>query len=456
MAQKLKKNYDITEGVIWKQIMIFFFPILFGTFFQQLYNTTDAVVVGRFIGKEALSAVGGSSGTLINLLIGFFVGLASGATVIIAQYYGAKKHDDLSDAVHTGIALGISGGAVLMVVGMLIAPFALRAMNTPEEVVESSLLYLRIYFLGTIPNMIYNIGAGILRAIGDSKRPLYFLIISCFINIALDILLVVVFKLGVAGVAIATILSQLVSAFLVIIVLVKTDHVYKLHIKNIKFHFNKLTQIVSIGLPAGIQETMYSVANIIIQTSINSFGTNTVAAWTAFSKFDGIFWMIMGAFGVSITTFVGQNYGAKKIDRVKSGVKQCFVLCMSAAILISLVLYFLGEYAYLLFTNDSVVIEKGMEILSIIVPSYFTFVGIEVYASALRAMGKSLVPMLLTCFGVCGLRILWIFTVVPFSPNIKTVVFSYPLSWGVTSIFFYIYYIYFWKKYSLSEQHNLK
>jgi len=304
--------------------------------------------------------------------------------------------------------------------------------------------------------MIYNIGAGILRAIGDSKRPLYFLIISCFINIALDILLVVVFKLGVAGVAIATILSQLVSAFLVIIVLVKTDHVYKLHIKNIKFHFNKLTQIVSIGLPAGIQETMYSVANIIIQTSINSFGTNTVAAWTAFSKFDGIFWMIMGAFGVSITTFVGQNYGAKKIDRVKSGVKQCFVLCMSAAILISLVLYFLGEYAYLLFTNDSVVIEKGMEILSIIVPSYFTFVGIEVYASALRAMGKSLVPMLLTCFGVCGLRILWIFTVVPFSPNIKTVVFSYPLSWGVTSIFFYIYYIYFWKKYSLSEQHNLK
>lgn len=446
MRLKDKKNYDITEGVIWKQVLIFFFPILFGTFFQQLYNTTDAVIVGRFIGKEALSAVGGSSGTLINLLIGFFVGLSSGATVIIAQYCGAKKYEDLSDSVHTGIALGITGGAILTIVGILVAPWALKAMNTPAEVVESSLLYLRIYFLGTIPNMIYNIGAGILRAVGDSKRPLYFLIVSCFINIILDVLLVVVFKLGIIGVAIATTLSQLVSAILVITVLVKTDHVYKLHIRDIKFHFGKLNQIVSIGLPAGIQETMYSLANIIIQTSINSFGTDTVAAWTAFSKFDGIFWMVMGAFGVSITTFVGQNYGAKKIERVKSGVKQCFYLCMGATILISVILYFLGETAYLLFTTDAAVIERGMEIIRVIVPTYFTFVCVEVFSSALRAMGKSFVPMLLTCLGICGIRVLWIFTAVPLIPGLKTVMLCYPLSWGTTSIFFIIYYIYFWKK----------
>lgn len=379
------------------------------------------------------------------------MGLASGATVIIAQYCGAKKYDDLSDSVHTGIALGITGGAILTIIGILMAPWALKAMNTPQEVVESSLLYLRIYFLGTIANMIYNIGAGILRAVGDSKRPLYFLIISCFINIILDILLVVVFKWGIIGVAIATILSQLVSAILILIILTKTNDIYRLEIKKIKLHMNKLGQIFSIGLPSGIQETMYSTANIIIQTSINSFGTNTVAAWTAFSKFDGIFWMIMGAFGVSITTFVGQNFGAGKIDRVKSGVKQCFVLCMGATILISLALYFLGETAYLLFTTDTAVIEKGMEILSIIVPTYFTFVCVEVYSSALRAMGKSFIPMILTCLGICGLRVLWIFTAVPLMPSLKTVIFCYPLSWGATSIFFIIYYIYFWKKYNANN-----
>lgn len=446
MKHDIVDKYDITEGVIWKQILIFFFPILFGTFFQQLYNTTDAIVVGRFIGKEALSAVGGTTGTLINLLVGFFVGLSSGATVIISQYYGAKKYKDLNDAVHTAIHMAIIGGAVFMIVGIIVAPIALKAMGTPADVIDYSLIYIRIYFIGMIPNMVYNIGAGILRAVGDSKRPLYFLIASCFVNIVLDILLVVLFRLGIYGVAIATVLSQCISAWLVFIVLTKTSEAYQLHTNQIKFHKEKLEQIFKIGLPAGLQSSMYNIANIIIQACINSFGTNTVAAWTAFSKIDGLFWMMMGAFGVSITTFVGQNYGAQKIDRVKKGVNQCLGMCMISAVALSGILYFTGQYIYLLFSTDAAVIGIGMEILRFLVPTYFTFVCIEILSGALRGMGNSLIPMLLTCFGVCGLRIVWIFIVVPISPDIKNVVFSYPLSWAVTSGLFLIYYKYFWKK----------
>lgn len=439
-------KYDITEGVIWKQILIFFFPILLGTFFQQLYNTTDAIVVGRFIGKQALSAVGGTTCTLINLLVGFFVGLSSGATVIISQYYGARKNDDLNVAVHTAVAMAIIGGALFTLGGILIAPFALEAMGTPEDVIQYSLIYIRIYFGGMIPNMIYNIGSGILRAVGDSKRPLYFLIASCVINIVLDMLFVAAFGLGIYGVAIATVLSQCISAMLVICILTHTSEPYRLLPGKIKIEKEKLAQIFKIGLPAGFQSSMYNIANIVIQSSINSFGTDTVAAWTAFSKIDGLFWMIMGAFGVSITTFSGQNYGAEKIDRVKKGVRQTLVMCMMAAVTLSGILYFSGQYVYLLFTEDAAVIEKGMEILKFLVPTYFTFVFIEILSGALRGMGNSLVPMLLTSIGVCGLRVLWIFIAVPKRPEIKTVIFSYPLSWAVTSVLFIIYYMHFWKK----------
>jgi putative MATE family efflux protein len=439
-------KYDITEGVIWKQILIFFFPILLGTFFQQLYNTTDAIVVGRFIGKQALSAVGGTTGTLINLLVGFFVGLSSGATVIISQYYGARKHDDLNVAVHTAVAMATIGGALFTVGGILIAPFALEAMGTPEDVIQYSLIYIRIYFGGMIPNMIYNIGSGILRAVGDSKRPLYFLIASCVINIVLDLLFVAVLGLGIYGVAIATVLSQCISAMLVIYILMHTSESYRVMLGKVKIEKEKLAQIFKIGLPAGFQSSMYNIANVVIQSSINSFGTDTVAAWTAFSKIDGLFWMIMGAFGVSITTFVGQNYGAEKIDRVKNGVRQTLVMCMGAAVVLSVILYFTGQYVYFLFTEDALVVEKGMEILKFLVPTYFTFVFIEILSGALRGMGNSLVPMLLTSIGVCGLRVLWIIIAVPQRPEIKTVIFSYPLSWAVTSVLFIIYYMYFWKK----------
>lgn len=446
MNHDIVNKYNLTEGVIWQQILIFFFPILFGTFFQQLYNTVDAIVVGRFVGKEALSAVGGTTGTLINLLVNFFVGISSGATVIISQYYGAKKHEDLNIAVHTAIGMAIIGGAFIMIAGILVSPVALKAMNTPHDVIEYSLIYIRIYFTGMIANLIYNIGSGILRAVGDSRRPLYFLIVSCFVNIVLDLLFVIVFRWGVHGVAIATVLSQCISAVLILLALSKTDESYQIQFNKIKIYRDKLDQIFKIGLPAGLQSVMYSIANIAIQVCINSFGTDTVAAWTAFSKIDGLFWMMMGAFGVSITTFVGQNYGAEKMDRVKKGVRQCSGMCMFSAVVLSMVLYFAGQYIYLMFTADTAVIEKGMEILRFLVPTYFTFVFIEILSGALRGMGNSLIPMLITCLGVCGLRIIWIFCAVPIKPDIKTVVFSYPLSWVVTSVLFIFYYRHFLKK----------
>lgn len=308
---------QITEGVIWKQLLLFFFPILFGTFFQQLYNTVDAIVVGRFVGKEALAAVGGPTGTLINLLVGFFVGLSSGATVIISQFYGARREDKVGFAVHTSIAFSLLCGAGIMAVGILFAPWALSAMGTPRDILTYAILYMRIFFLGTIPNLIYNMGSGILRAAGDSRRPLFFLITGCVTNIVLDVVLVVYLHMGVAGAAAATILSQTASALFVIIVLTRTEEMYRLRFSRIRLDRRMLNRIIRIGLPAGLQSVMYSLSNVIIQSGVNSLGTDTIAAWTAYGKIDSVFWMIINAFGISITTFVGQNYGAGKMDRVK-------------------------------------------------------------------------------------------------------------------------------------------
>ena len=287
-TKELSAN-QITEGVIWKQLLSFFFPILFGTFFQQLYNTTDAVIVGNFVGKEALASVGGPAATIINLLVGFFTGLSSGATVITSQYFGAGDKKKVSASVHTAIALAIAGGAVVMVIGMAISRAALIAMDTPADILEPSVTYMMIYFLGTIPSMIYNMGSGILRAVGDSKRPLYFLIASCIINILLDLFFVVAIPLGVAGVAIATILSQTLSALMILVSLMRTKEVYRLEIKKIRFQRFLLVSILKIGFPAGLQSAMYSISNLLIQSSINAFGTDTVAAWTAYGKVDSIF-----------------------------------------------------------------------------------------------------------------------------------------------------------------------
>lgn len=455
MKQNREAMNQITEGTIWKQLLIFFFPMLLGTFFQQLYNTADAIVVGRFVSKEALSAVGGTTGTLINVFVGFFVGVSTGATVTVSQYYGGKYKEEVSKAVHTAIALAIVSGAVIMLMGLIGAPIALSWMDTPKDIMPYSLTYIRIYFCGMIANLIYNMGAGILRAIGDSRRPLYFLIVSCFINIVLDLLFVICFHWGVMGVAVATVISQIVSAILVCVTLMRTKECYRLDLRLIRFHKEMIKKIIRVGLPAGFQSLMYSSSNVIIQSNVNRFGTNTVAAWTAYGKIDGIFWMTMNAFGISVTTFAGQNFGAGKYERVRKGAAVCLKMAISVAIVLSGILYFGGSYVYILFTKDPVVIKKGVEMLQFLAPTFFTYVFIEIYSGTLRGMGNSFIPMVITSLGVCALRVVWLFVAVPVWPNIKTVIFSYPLTWIVTSCLFIFYYRHYLKKqqYLMSNSH---
>ena len=408
MGETTVKENQITEGVIWKQILLFFFPILFGTFFQQLYNAADAVIVGRFVGKEALSAVGGGTGTVINLLVGFFIGLSGGATVIISQYYGAKKEEMVGYAVHTAVAFCFVGGLVLMAIAIPLAPTILRAMNTPADVLTPALTYIRIYFCGMVGNLLYNIGSGILRAVGDSKRPLYFLIASCLTNIVLDILFVVVFGMGVAGAGLATILSQFFSAVLVLTALMRSDDMYRLYLRKIRFDMRMLGRIVRIGFPTGLQSVMYSLSNILIQTAINGQGTNAVAAWTVYGKLDIVFWMCINAFGISITTFVGQNFGANKIDRVKKGIRSCMLMSIVASAFISVLLYMGCGYIYRLFTTDEQVLEIGLEITRFLVPTYLTYISIEIFSGALRGSGDVWFPTLICLTGICGLRVAWL------------------------------------------------
>lgn len=444
MARSISRSSGgngITEGVIWKQLLLFFFPIMLGTFFQQLYNTVDAVIVGNFVGKQALAAVGGATGTLINLLVGFFVGLASGASVIISQYFGAGDAGKVSLAVHTSAALAIIGSVLLMVLGLAFSPWALRLMGTPEDIMDYALIYIRIYFGGIFFAMVYNIGSGILRAVGDSRRPLYFLIACCFVNILLDLLFVAIFRWGVVGVALATMLSQGVSAVLVILALLRTDMSYRLLPKAIRIDPVILKSIIQIGIPAGLQSVMYSVSNLVIQASINSFGTDAVAAWTAYGKLDGFYWMTISAFGVSITTFVGQNFGARRYDRMRRSVRTCLLMAYGAAFAISAVFLTVGGSLYHLFTQDEEVIRCGMEMLRFLAPFYCAYVAIEILAGAVRGVGDSLMPMIMTCVGVCVLRVIWIGVAVPVWPQIRTVIASYPITWVITSVMFVVYYL---------------
>lgn len=431
----------ITEGPIWRHLLSFFFPILLGTFFQQLYNTVDAIIVGNFVGTEALAAVGGPAAVLINFLVNLFVGLSSGATVIVAQYYGARQIQELRRTVHTAIALAIAAGLGVMVLGIALSYPVMVLMGTPAEVMDYSLIYLRIYFVGSIASFLYNVGSSVLRAIGDTKRPLYFLIAACLTNIVLDLVFVVGFGLEVLGVALATVLSQIVSAVLVMLVLCRPDSIFCIARKEIRFHPDILKSILRIGLPTGLQSDMYTISNMLIQSCINSFGTSTMAAWTAFCKLDAFYWMISGAFGISITTFVGQNFGAQRYDRVRKSVRVCLLLSLVTALLVS-GLYALGAQPLLrMFSTDTQVIEIGTFILWRMSPFYFTFICVEVMAGAIRGTGDSLKPMLLTCGGVCVLRVVWIFTVLPLDRTLGTLLLSYPMTWSITSLLFIIYYV---------------
>ena len=413
MEGKVAKENRITEGSIFGQLLLFFFPILFGTFFQQLYNTADAMVVGRFVGKQALAAVGGSTSTLINLLVGFFVGLSSGATVVISQFYGARKADKVHWAVHTSIAFSVIGGIIFMIVGLVGSPWALEAMKTPEDVMGHAVVYIRIYFLGIIVNLVYNMGAGILRAVGDSRRPLYFLIASCFTNIILDVLLVAVLGMGVAGAALATITSQLLSAVLVVLALMKTDDMYKLEWKKVRIDQRMLQRIVRIGIPAGMQSVMYNISNVIIQAGVNTLGTDNVTAWATYGKVDGLYWMMINALGISVTTFVGQNFGAGRLDRVRKGAGACMVIGVALTASVGVVLYNGGHLLVELFTTDQQVQAISMDLLHFMVPTFITYIAIEILSGTLRGVGDAWMPLIITGIGVCAVRVLWIMFVLP-------------------------------------------
>lgn len=434
-----EKN-QITEGVIWKQLLIFFFPIVIGTFFQQIYNTADSIVVGRFVGKEALAAVGGSVNQIVNLVVEVFVGLTSGASVIVAQFYGAKDKKNLNKTLHTSYAFGIVTGFVVAVVGLLVTNTVLELMKTPQELMADSRLYLHIYFCGMIFNIIYNMGASILRAVGDSRRPLYVLMVTCGLNIVLDILLVVIFRLGVMGVAIATVSCQGISSILVTAMLMKEHPLFQLKLREIRFYRVSLNSVLRIGIPAALEATMYTIANLIIQVFVNELGTDTVAAWGTFAKIDAVYWMVVNAFGISITTFVGQNYGAGKVKRMRKSVGICLGMSYAGAILVSGALYALAGPLYRLFTTDENVVRIGVDMMHFLLPFYFMYVVIGILSGALRGAGRVLVPMLLTCGGVCLIRIVWMFGVFPGHPGINTIMLSYPVSWGITAVLFIIYY----------------
>ena len=433
-----KANKDILEGNIVEQLLLFFFPVLLGYIFQQLYNTIDAVIVGTYVGKEALAAVGGTTGTSINLIVNFIWGLTSGVSVIVAQYYGRRDYEGVSKAVKTGIFIGFALGLIMSIVGIVLTPNLLNLLNVPNDIYDLSISYMRIFLIGLVPLMIYNVGASILRATGDSKRPLYFLILSAIINTVLDYVFVRFFHWGVSGAAIATIIAQFICCVLMLGLLARTEDCYHFVIKDFGFDINLLKKTILIGLPSGIQSVVYSISNLFIQASVNAFGTNTVAAYTAFGKIDGFYWNYDSAFGIACMTVVGQNYGAKKIDRVKSTIKSSMLLELTGTVLISSVCYFFAQPLIKLFTSDIDVITIGAQMTKFLSLTWWLFVPIEIISSASKACGSTLVPMIITAVGICGTRITYLL-VYPYK-NVIEALYCYPLSWFITSIVFVFYY----------------
>lgn len=440
MNQVSNCSNPITEGVIWKHLLIFFFPIVVGTLFQQLYNTVDAVIVGRFVGKQALASVGGSAAVLSNFVIGFFTGLSAGATVIISQYYGAKDRKNLNKGLHTAYAFSILVSVLISVTGWFATPALLRLLKTPAETIPDSILYLRIYFLGILFTLIYNMGSAIMRALGDSKRPLYYLIVCCFLNIVLDIVAVIFLDMGIAGAAMATVVSQGVSALLVTRALMVSYDMLKLRLRSIRIHRDLLRLELRIGFPGGLQSCAYSISNIIIQAVINSFGTDTAAAWAAFGKLDAIFWTVCGSFGITIATFAGQNYGARQYQRILKSVRVCLAMALGVGIALITFLFAFCRPLYYAFTTDPEVVEIGVYMLRLITPSYIIYIFVEIFSGALRGIGDVLVPTLIAMGGVLIVRLSWILFVTPITGELSTLLYSYPLAWGATACCLIPYY----------------
>ena len=429
----------MTEGVIWKEILLFSIPLLLGNLFQQLYNAVDSVVVGNYIGAQALAAVG-SSAPVINLLVSFFMGLAVGAGVIISRYFGARKKEELHIAVHTSLALTFAAGLVMTLIGVLISPYVLQWVGTPSDVMESSVLYLRIYFLGILSVMVYNMGSGILRAVGDSRNPLYFLIVSSVTNIILDMLFVIVFHMGIAGVGWATLIAQTISAVLTMLLLMRTKEEYQVKLKHIRFHKHMLYEIVRLGLPSGLQNAIVSFSNVIVQSNINAFGSLAMAGCGSYTKIDGFAILPVMSYSMALTTFTGQNMGAKKYNRVKQGAKTGILMSVITIVCISALLLILGPNVLAIFSSDPTVINYGLYMMHVLAPGYIFLAISHAFNGIIRGAGITTVPMIVMVTCWCGLRMAWILTSVPLFHDIGVVFMGWPLTWIASALWLYLYY----------------
>lgn len=423
---------DITQGVIWKQLLAFFFPLWFGTFFQQLYNTVDTVVVGRFVGKTALAAVG-STGVVVNLTVGVFTGLASGAVVIIAQHYGARRGPEVFRSVHTAMLLSLLLGAFFMAAGFLLTPWSLRAMGTTEEALPGAILYQRIYFLGMIPNVVYNMGTGVLRAVGDARRPLYFLLFSAGVNTGLDLLFVAVFHWGIAGAAIATVAAQVLSAGLVLGVLTRSRGCYRIQWRGMRMHRGILRNIFVVGVPSALQLAITSFSNVFVQSYVNRFASSCMAGWAAYQKIDAFVILPMTTLSVTATTFVGQNVGAGNWDRAKQGIRCALAMAtvVTGVLLVPLMVF--AQPLCTLFNQEPEVLGYGVYFIRLISPFYLVANFNQIYAGALRGAGDAKVPMVIMLGSFVVFRQLYLFVTYQVAGTLLPVALGYPVGWVVCS-----------------------
>ena len=435
-----RRDVDMTDGSIIRHLITFAFPLLIGNIFQQLYNTVDTWVVGNYVSNEAFSAVG-TVGPIINMLIGFFLGLSSGAGVVISQYYGAKILDKVQDTVHTAILMTIILAVIFTFLGIAMAPFMIRFMKTPESVIPESTAYLTIYFSGVIGLMLYNIGSGILRAVGDSQRPFYFLVVSAVLNTVLDLVFVLAFDMGVEGVALATVLAQCTSAVLVMITLMRSDSCIHLSWKKLKIHWDMMKKIIRVGIPAAIQMAITSFSNVFVQSYINFFGADCMSGWTAYGKIDQLLFLPMQSLALASTTFVGQNLGQNQVERAKKGIAISFALSVVSTIIVMIpVLIFSGSLVAF-FNDKPEVIEYGTLFLHWITPFYVLCCVNQVYSGALRGAGNSRAPMVIMLVSFVGFRQLYLFVVANFISNtVLPIAMGYPAGWLLCSALTYINY----------------
>ena len=449
MAEKTARisyRMDMTEGSLTTKIIKFTIPVMLTGILQLLFNTADVIVVGRFTGKTALAAVG-STGSLINLLVSLFMGLSIGTNVLAARYQGAKDDKAVSETVHTSIALGIVGGLILLIIGVVATRPLLEMMATPEDVIDQSTLYMRILFFGMPLNLILNFGAAILRAIGDTKRPLYYLTIAGVINLFLNIFLVTVFSLGVAGVAIATVISEGVSCGLILLCLKHETGAIRLYFNRIKINPSKCIDIMKIGLPAGLQGCIFSISNVLIQSSVNSFGSTVMAGNTAASNIEGFVYVSMNSLHQTCISFTSQNFGAGKFKRIKKVLINCLVIVAITGLVLGNSAYFFGKYLLSAYNNETEVISYGLIRLSIISTMYFLCGLMDVMVGAMRGIGYSILPMIVSLVGACGLRIVWIYTVFVKFRTLDILFISYPVTWTITFLSHLVCYYIVTRKY---------